>query len=353
MSLVIGLAVWGVVAFLDLGPNPPGATTSLSASTNPQAWAQGRRTPENTGFTPEQAPIPQTVKWTYATSMPLVSSPAVVDDRVYLTTEDGRTIALHRQTGQPIWEYRSDFPSSSTPAVAGDLVFFGLRPGLIVALDRETGTLQWEKDIRSPILASPIVVNGSLYLGTADSKLFVLDATTGQELWTFKVSDWIISSVAYAGDTVVVASKDNVVHIVGAKSGRNRLGYNTGRGRRIGAGGPAIQGDLAYFGTRGGKVWAIDRRATNYPLERTVLFWKTNLFVWGILSSPPVQKGSVWSKQVGGDVTQVPAIAHDTVYITNTQGKVIALDAATGENRWATELGMEITAAPTVAGKQC
>jgi outer membrane protein assembly factor BamB len=155
--------------------------------------------------------------------------------------------------------------------------------------------------------------------------------------------------VAYAGDRVIVASQDSRIHVVGAETGRRRLLYETGIGRHIGAS-PAVQGDRAYFVSVGGRVWAIDWRETTYPLERGLLFWQTNLYLWGFLSKPPVQKGSVWSRRIGGDVRHTPAIAHDAVYVTTSRGKVVALDADTGTERWQTDIGVNITAAPTVAG---
>ena len=348
--IVLVVTVWGARLFFDLGPNPPGATTSISSTVGPQTWAQGRRTPQNTGFTPDQAPFPRKVKWTYSTSRPLIASPAVTNGRVFLATEDGRALALDRQTGQLVWEYRTGLPSSSTPALAGDTMYFSLRPGGVLALDQETGALRWEKEFDDPILASPIVADGTLYLGAADSKLYALDAATGQERWAFTASDWIISSVAYTDGAVAVTSQDNMVRIVGTKTGRQLFLYDTGRRRRISTGGPAIQGDLVYFGSRGGRVWAIDLRSKSYPWDRATMFGKTNLYIWGVLWSPPVQRGRVWARQMGGDVTKPPSIAHDTVYAANVQGKVVALDAITGEQHWSKQLDFKVTAAPTVAG---
>lgn len=349
LACVGGVAVWAVRAYFDLGPNPPSATTSLSASLEPHTWAQARRTPQNSGFTPDPAPFPHQIAWTYHTSKPLVASPAVVENHVYLTTGDGRTLALDRDTGQPIWEYQSGWPSSSTPAVAGDVVIFAIRPGRVIALNRHTGAVRWETDLKHPVLASPIIVHGTVYLGAADRQLYALDAATGKQRWAFATKAWIVSSVAYADDRLVVASQHNRIHVVGADTGRQRFIYDTGMGRDLGAG-PAIQGDRAYFGSFGGRVWAMEWQATTYPLERMLLFWETNLYVWGMRTKPPVQKGSVWAKRIGSNVLHTPAIAHNTVYVTTTRKQVVALDSATGTPRWTTDLGVEITAAPIVAG---
>jgi len=344
-----GATGWALATYFDIGIDPPSATTSISASVASDTWPQVRRTPENTGFIPDQAPFPHRVQWTYRTSAPLLASPAVAESHVYLTTGDGRTLALDRQTGHAVWEYRSGGPSSSTPAVAGELVVFAIRPGRVVALNRRTGARVWEADLKHPILASPIVMHGTVYIGTADKKLYALDAANGRQRWAFTARDWVVDAVAYANERVIVASQYSRVHVVSVQTGRERLVYDTGMGRHLGAG-VAIQGDRAYFGTARGRVWAIDWQATTYPLERAMLFWKVHLYLWGMLSQPPVQKATVWSRRVGGDVVHTPAIARDTAYVTTSQGKVMALDTGTGSTRWSVDLRMDITAAPTVAG---
>jgi outer membrane protein assembly factor BamB len=193
------------------------------------------------------------------------------------------------------------------------------------------------------------VVHGTVYIGAADKKLYALDAATGRQRWAFVAKDWIVSPVAYADGRLIVATRYSRIHVVGADTGHERLVYDTGLGRHLG-GGLAIQGDRAYFGSVRGRVWAIDWQATTYPSERMLLFWKSNLYLWGMLSNPPIQKGTLWSRQVRGDVVHTPAIAHDMVYVTTSRGRVMALDAVTGTTRWVADLRVDITADPTVAG---
>ncbi|MFB3119811.1 MAG: PQQ-binding-like beta-propeller repeat protein [Stenotrophomonas maltophilia] len=352
LAVLLPLALWWVVAKNDLGPliwPPPEATTDWNATTDMEAWPQVRRTSQNTGYTADSVPAPQKILWTFETPKPLVASPAVVGNRVYLATDDGRTVALDRFTGAMVWEYKTGFPSSSTPVVAADLVFTVTRPGVVTALEQSTGALRWEQDLHKPILASPIIADGTLYIGASDSNLYALDAATGQLRWSFDATDWITSSVAYLDGNLVVTSQDHNLRVVGAKSGRQRLIYDTGRGRPS-PGGAAIQGDVAYFGSLGGWVWAVNRQARTYPFERSLLFWQSTLYVWGILADAPVQKGSIWATKIGGDIPYPPALSGDTVYAATIQGKVVALDAATGEELWSTELDSEITAPPIVAG---
>ena len=351
LALAVVLLAWWLVDSFDtrtlLFP-PSGPTSDIGADTGPQAWAQVRRTPDNAGFTPEQAPFPGPVRWVYNSSGPLLASPAVAGSHVYLSTEDGLTLALDRQTGEPVWQHVSGFPSSSTPAVTEDWVISAVRRGLVTALDRDSGEVVWETDIASPIFASPVVAEGTVFIGAGDKKLYALDAATGEPRWDFATKDWILASASYADGVVVVASKDSRVHTVGARTGRRGLYYDAGQGRRIG-GGPAIQGDLAFFGTKGGLVYAIDRRARTYPLGRAIFRAKINLYVWNAISKP-VQKGTVWSATVTGDVDHTPAVADDTVFVTTTASKVFALDSSTGEQRWAADIGRNASSAPIVSG---
>ena len=354
-TLLIGLVVagWTVYSMFDLGPlivRPSGPTTAFAAYTGADAWSQVRRTPDSAGFTSDPAPFPGSIKCTMSTARELVISPAVFEDTVYLTTEDGRTLALDRETGDQVWEYRSGFPSSSTPAVAGDLVVFGLRPGPLIALNRHSDALEWEIDLNSGILASPIIVDGTVFVAAADSKLYAVDLATGRQRWDFASKDWIISTVAHAGDSIVLTSKDQIVYVVDTNTGRRRFLYDTGRSRRVGRGGPAVYGDMAFFGTKDGKAWGINRLGKTKLYERGILYWRTNFFLWGFASRPPVQKGSGWSKTVGEDLTLTSAVADGVAYFAGREGKVIALNASDGGKLWETEFDTKITGPLTVAG---
>ena len=109
-----------------------------------------------------------------------------------------------------------------------------------------------------------------------------------------RTEEWIVYSVAYADDTVVVASQDSLIHFFDAKTGRKRLLYDTGIDR-FGPG-PVIHGDLAYFTSADGRIWAIDRRANTYPAERIIWRVKINIFVWQVIPWRPVQRGTVWTR---------------------------------------------------------
>ena len=350
--VIVSLLSWLIVAQNNLASviwPPNAATTDLNANTDVTSWSQFRNGVSNAGYVSDNSPIPDKILWTFKSSRPLVASPAVVRDRVFISTEDGRTVALNRFTGKIIWEYVTGFPSSSTPAVSDSLVLSITRPGLITALETETGDLVWELDLEEPVLASPMIANGTLYVGSSDSHVYAIDVVTGNTRWSFDAGDWVTSAIAYSEGNLIITSQDHVVSVVDDRSGRQRMMYDTGRGRPS-PGGAAISGDTAYLGSYGGRVWAINWREVTYPFERALLFWKTTFYIWGLSKDAPVQKGSVWSKNIGGDIPFVPALSDKALYATNVKGKVVALDLLTGDEIWFQDLKTNITAPPTVAG---
>jgi outer membrane protein assembly factor BamB len=351
-AVILGFLVWRAVVMFDVGPllfSPDAPTTDLKAVSGPATWAHSRYDFGNTAASPDDAPVPGRVAWTFETSEPLTTSPAVVGDSVYLATDDGRTVCLDAATGVLVWEYESGFPSSATPVVTGDAVITVNRPGRVVALDRATGEIVWENHIKSPVTSSPVLADGSLYLGSADTNLYSLDAANGEQRWSYATGAWITASPAYADGTVTAASQNSRISVVTARTGRRQLLYDAGGGRTI-VGNPVVQGDSVYFASIDGQVWAIDRTARSWPLERTILFWKANLYIWGVISAP-VQKGTVWSRNIGGKVLLPVAATPDSVYSVTTKGKVVALDSMTGSERWRTEVGDDVTAPPVVAGR--
>ena len=358
--VVLGLVIWQAFVVWDvyylLAPSPT-PVSSVSADAGPGNWGQAGGTPQNSSFVPEAAPAPDTLAWTFAVpgarSQPapprLISPPVISDGRVYLTTEDGRAIALEQATGEVIWEYVSGLPGTASPAIGAGLMFFGVRPGNLYAVDRDSGELRWFADQGSTIVASPVVEQGRLFIGTADHKLHALEAASGEPLWDFTASSWIISSAAYADDTLVVTTTDSMVHVLDAKNGREKFIYDTGRIRNL-YGGAAILDDKAFLPSHRGVLTAIDRGLMTQPLERKWWGARVKVSVWWSLFSPPVQKGTVWISSLGGRIVRTPAAAHNTVYASVQDGRVVALDADTGNLVWDSKVGARTTTGPSVAG---
>ncbi|HJU65710.1 MAG TPA: PQQ-binding-like beta-propeller repeat protein [Gemmatimonadaceae bacterium] len=62
----------------------------------------------------------------------------------------------------------------------------------------------------------------------------------------------------------------------------------------------------------------------------------------------PVLAGMAWRFATNGDVVSSPTIVGGTVYVGSNDGHVYALDLATGDRRWATDLGSGVGSSPAV-----
>ena len=143
--LVAGAIICALVGFwafraFQAGPllfPPPAATTDYGMAESPADWPAIRRDLGSGGWSPGAAPAPPfAVSWERSTPGVMLAPPAVVGDRVYITTEDGVAAALDAATGETVWSYQIGAPSDSTPAVTADAIYVGGRDHRLLAWAR-------------------------------------------------------------------------------------------------------------------------------------------------------------------------------------------------------------------------
>ena len=197
---------------------------------------------------------------------------------------------------EPAWELDAPGPVNGAPAVAGDRAYLLSGAGLL-ALEAETGDEVWRRDDIAGT-SSPTLHRGTLYLLTADAQLWAVDADDGEDRWRVVADDQRFasgfSSPVVAGNAVIVglASVEEI----------------------------AAEANATY---RGGVV-AFDRR-TGEELWR----YRT--------AEAPFNGVGVWSTvSVEAETRTVFATTGNnyTESAGPTSDSIIALDLATGEERW-------------------
>ena len=350
---------WLLWEYTGLPPDPPLPSTNIgstTAATPAGDWPQARggvagaaaTAGAGGGIGVDAAPAKV---WEYMAGAPIVAPPAVVGDRIYLTAEDGRVVALARDTGAELWRYDAGQPAAVTPAVSDGLVFVVFKPGVVSALDAATGAVVWSRRLAVASLPSPRVADGRLFVAETDrGRLLALDAATGETLWDYRLDDWVIAPPALADGKAIVTANDAKVQILDAATGRLRMYYDAGRGRWARGAALAAGGQL-HFSSSGGRVWGIDYRGHRYPLERAIIYIRTVLWVWGFTQQGPEQQGYVWSTQTAGEQPYPPALAGgDTLVVADAGGIVTGLDAAGGSVRWERDVEADIPFGATIAG---
>ncbi|MSQ22554.1 MAG: serine/threonine-protein kinase [Dehalococcoidia bacterium] len=341
------LGVWGY-NLLDITPPLPAPTTNITTSAAVGDWATVQRDLLHTGVVPGPAFAPQGApKRVFQSDGPILATPAVAGNKIYVATSDRRILALDRATGQILWTYNVSGPVNSTPTVAGGLVYVGLRAGDLLALDIETGRLKWSYQTKNPIYGSATVVDGTLYIGSGDHFLYALDAATGELRWNMETGEWILATPTVSQGIAVIGSQDGELYMADVSKGTVRYQVNIGASMDKAI---TIVDDVAYITTRAGNVLAFDFREKDKSFRKAKLKIHTQLFVWGMASTPPRLPGLIWSRRLREQIVAEMATADGRLYLATAAGKLHALDTATGQELWVVAGLARLYSAPIVSG---
>jgi len=273
------------------------------------------------GYSESPAPNTNQTQWAYTTGGALsFSSPAVVDGKVYIGSNDMKVYCLDASTGAHIWNYTTGGLVDSSPAVADGKVYIGSYDGKVYCLNASTGVHIWNYTTGGWVDSSPTVAYGKVYVGSWDNKVYALNATTGALIWNYTTGGYVISSSAVAYGKVYTGSDDGKVYCLDASTGAHIWNYTTTYSSMSS---PAVVDNRVYIGSYDGKVYCLDA--------------STGAHVWNYTTTP------------GRWVHSSPAVADGKVYIGSLDGKVYCLDASTGTHIWDYQTLAGIDSSPAIA----
>lgn len=121
------------------------------------------------GLTAIQADAGQAVPrqlWRAAQLRPGTSSPAVLNDRVYVLNDAGVLNCGDAATGKRLWQLRLKGPFSASPVIAGTHLFAVNEKGLLQVADLTAaeGAVVSERDLAQTVLATPAIARGAVYV---------------------------------------------------------------------------------------------------------------------------------------------------------------------------------------------
>jgi eukaryotic-like serine/threonine-protein kinase len=322
----------------------------IGTPTRPGEWSTYARTPTHQRFLDQKVSFKGKIRWSLAQSELADSSPAVLDGVLYVG-DNFRVLALNVSNGKPIWTYRTTGPVNSSPAVTDDLVFLGLLDGRVIALNRHSGELQWQFKTGNYINDSPTVINGFLYIGSADGNLYALDAKLGTLVWKVQTNGNIVQAPAVGDGIVYAVSNTRKLYSLSARTGARRLEFFLSE-RLIDA--PVITSDIVYSVTQDGKLIALKHKARQYPWSHTLnVLWIQSWMLGFPVPRPPLQTGTMWGTVPKGKIGRFvssPAVFNNRLFLGDDRGRFYALDARKGSRLWEIELGDSIATAPLILG---
>jgi len=157
--------------------------------------------------------------WRFKTEGEIKSTPAYQDGKLYFGSADNYLYSLDEKTGKLIWKFKTDAGIFSSPAIKDSIVFFGSLDGALYALNLERGDLIWKFNTEGRIYSSPSVSESTVYFGSNDGYLYALDIFSGKLLWKFKTESLIHSSPLIIGDKILFGSFDSFFYVLDADNG--------------------------------------------------------------------------------------------------------------------------------------
>ena len=338
-----------------------------------------RGCPEATGRSTTTFRLPLAEKWHRGFEKTAFGAvPVIADGTIYLGDLDGTFHAFNLATGATKWTFKAEaagFPSAAAVSLtpAQPLVVVGDDTGVVRAFDREKGAVAWEYETEGEISGGPTILadaGGRVLVGSQDASLSCLNLADGRLLWKHSIADQIRCSPTVArsadGDRVFLAGCDGKLHVLDASRGEETAAVPidgpTGTT-------PAVDGDRVFFGTEGGGFFAINfleadvawraQAATNGQSYRSSAAIAGDLVIVGsrgkaveaFSCADGVRK---WRHPMRGKVDASPIVAAGVggtplAIVADSAGKIVALDAATGETAWEFDAGGGFSAGAAAA----
>ncbi|MBI2082910.1 MAG: PQQ-binding-like beta-propeller repeat protein [Deltaproteobacteria bacterium] len=253
------------------------------------------------------------------------SSPVVYEDRIFVGTESGYFYAMKKKNGRRVWRFKTEGSVSSRPGIRNGKVFFGDDEGYFYALDLQTGEKIWSLNLDAEILTAPALKGDQLFLVTVEGRVVALTEREGTILWERQHSTRPLQMTIRGNSTPVLDPEGNLY--VGFADGTFwSLSSKTGKilwERRIESGErfhdldgvPLIEGDRIYISSFDGPLTAVTKSGR-----------------------------ILWSVSVG---SAVPFLSEkDLLYVSDSQGSLLALQKKDGSTLWKTKVGEGALTAP-------
>lgn len=319
----------------------------------------------------------------------LTSGPVVAGGRVYTIDTEATVRAFSAANGGALWSASLRKPGESdNVAFGGGVSTDGSRVyatsgyGLVAAFDAASGAEVWKVDIGMPLRGSPGVEGNQVFVMTQDNQLQVLSAATGESLWetTGTVEPaGLLGAATPAIDfgTAVVGFSSGELMALRVENGRsvwqdalNRTGSTTSLAALSDIDASAvITGGRVYAIGHGGRMVALDlstgQRVWERNLAGTSMPWVAGEYIFAVTVDgelvavqrsdgrvrwvTQLQRWKNVKKRKNPILWQGPVLASDRLYLTNSEGDLVAVSPFDGSILSTTEVADTIFRGPVVA----
>ncbi|GGX94191.1 outer membrane protein assembly factor BamB [Litchfieldella qijiaojingensis] len=213
---------------------------------------------------------------------------------------------------------RARYPLSA--AQGEGVIYAADERGYVMALDADSGDTHWERDLDTAISSGLTAGSGQLFLGTRNGEVLALSQDDGEIQWRSRVSSEVLAPPQVNSQLVIVQSVDGAVTALDRANGDERWIYTSSQPALTlrGTGTPQVIEPVSFVGFANGRLATLDNRS-GQPL-------------WDMRIAVPQGRSEV-DRLV--DLDGQPVLTPDgRLYVTSYNGRLIALEATSGEVLW-------------------
>lgn len=130
------------------------------------------------------------IRWKVSTEGWVWSGIALDNDRLYFGDLNGNLYALQAKDGSLVWQVKSeqlDGPIVATPLIYKDTLYLATESGTLYALNRE-GNIQWSQPIGGKLYTTPVTADDLLLVSPMNAEEILVAMTMdGVRKWSFSV----------------------------------------------------------------------------------------------------------------------------------------------------------------------
>ncbi len=322
-------------------------------------------------------------------SIPLNAKPIVADGKVFTLDTRNQVTAFHDQTGKEIWSQNVQKTSERDPVISGGIAFAG---GVLfvtsgyneaLALSPETGEIYWRAPLTTGSRAAPTIQNGRVFITLMNNNVVALNAADGKEIWEYEgvgettallgaaspaADDQIVVPALSSGDILALRFENGATVWEDSLANALRLGGMAGLSDIRGL--PVIAGERVLAVSFGGKMAAFDKNNGARLWQRSISSRETPWVSGNVVYVLTPEQQIVAMDVTNGDIIWVselakyenaekrkgilawsgPIMINGKLLVTGTGGRVVELDAISGQETKRWNAGGTITNAPIAAG---
>jgi outer membrane protein assembly factor BamB len=229
---------------------------------------------------------------------------------------------------------RAHYPIS--PDLDSGVIFAADERGRVMAVDADSGDPRWQKDLDVGASSGLTAVAGQVYLGTRNGEVLALSQDDGEILWRSRVSSEVLTPPQPTQQLLVVQSVDGAVTALDRRTGQERWVHTSPQPSLTlrGTGTPSVIEPVTFAGFANGRLVTLDNRNGQPLWERRIA----------------VPRGRSEIERLV-DLNGQPVLTPDgRLFVTSYNGRLVALDATSGDILWEREHSSYLT--PVLVGER-